>query len=108
MYRELSEIIIFYNLRIIYDHSRSKQKLFIVKANLELNKRKPRDESWTPIWRAASVIHSRLLLLGLIMFYCLYDLFNFLFPVAARGISQQLAHVDKIPLMHILIYIVYL
>ena len=41
-----------------------------------------------PIWRTASVIHSRLLLLGLIMVYRVYDMFNFLFPVTARGISK--------------------
>ena len=53
------------------------------------------------------IIHSRLLLLGLIMVYHVYDMCYFLFPVAARGISHQFAHVDMIPLTHILIYIIY-
>ena len=53
--------------------------------------------SRTPAFCAASVIHLRDLLLGLIIVYRLNDLYYFLFSVTTRGISQQLAFVDVIP-----------
>ena len=43
--------------------------------------------SRTPIFWAASVIHSRDLLLGLIIVDVFYNLFNLFLTIAARGIS---------------------